>query len=325
MWHEYSERNPFRVPDWRWRRAGLAVDGRLPPSRRKDDAWSRRAIRFRRALGQGDTDQVLDWLFDRDPDLFDAYRVWRHRDDPHDRDPRRATAHGVEARVLGRQDDATIADRCGLMPAAVAAYREVFFDIAARASRPDYVMQHIVGPVVYSGLRARNFELIWKLMAYHGGPVVVDWLLAVLRPVPSPRSSEDLPSYLDTLFGDVVRQKAYVTALTFNPADEALAPEILKAYQGLVEMERSASGTAKGQLSFVTDSVRAMLGAFQISVGGMLPADANMEFRPASLPRPDLNAAVELRGDQLAALATDGDVSVFNESAFEAVRSEANP
>jgi hypothetical protein len=323
MWHEFSEKNPFRAPDWRWLRSGLAVDGRLPPSRRRDDGWTRRAIRFRRVLGSGDSGTVLDYLADHDPDLFYAYWVWKNRDDPYDRDPRRATAHAIEARVLGRQDDVTIAARCHLDVGSVAAYRAVFFDVESRMSGPDYVMQHVVGPTVYSGLRARNFELIWKLLAYHGGPVVIDWLLAVLRSVPTPRNAEDLPGYLDTVFGDVIRQKATVTALTFNPADETLAPEILKAYQNLVEMERSATGSAKGQLSFVTDSVRAMLGSFQIRVGGLPPADGNMEFRAHTLERSDLASAIELRGDELASLALGGPVLESTESAFETVREES--
>ena len=66
-----------------------------------------------------------------------------------------------------------------------------------------------------------------------------------------------------------------------------------------------------------------MLGSFQIRVGGLPPADGNMEFRAHTLERSDLASAIELRGDELASLALGGPVLESTESAFETVREES--
>lgn len=122
--HLLNPHNPFQPVDLRWRRCHYLVRHGRRPSRDRDDhatfdGWryllDRRTCRDRR-------DQ--ERLAQRHPAVAAAYYLSRQT-----RLAEPLKKAEVEARLLARQEDETIAARCGLSAAAVGAYHDLFFAV----------------------------------------------------------------------------------------------------------------------------------------------------------------------------------------------------
>jgi hypothetical protein len=166
---DISPINPFRPPDWRWKRAIHLHDERAEPHRR-DDRWTRLALRLVERVEAGGTppgrrrtgtDIVLD----------DAHAL-RYAADPRGR-------WEIEARVLAGQEPAEIAACLGVAIDAVEAYLALFFDIGNRLDRLDYIATFAFGPGVSTGLVPGDQGTIARLVGYNIGPEAVDALVGV--------------------------------------------------------------------------------------------------------------------------------------------------
>jgi hypothetical protein len=167
MCTDFLPRNPFRPPDWRWQRAGqLAGPGARP--RRLDDDRVRRARSFRAALGKAGGDLRDRRLARSHEDVHGAYRI-------HHGEPRRRGE--IEARLLAGQSDEEIAGRVGVEPQVVEAYESLFFNVRDRLESSDWIAFSVFGERLYGGFDAGDIDLAWKILAYHGGPVVLDALI----------------------------------------------------------------------------------------------------------------------------------------------------
>ena len=159
----------FRPLDWRWQAAREVV-----PERREagtNDASLETLALFQRALNRAHSAAARrrvarDW-----PELSAAHRL-RSADAPR---------WEVEARILAGQDDATIAARCGLTSGAVRLYHDAFFDVRPKLRARDWITFRAIDPEGQGGLPA-----VVRKLAYHGGPFVMDVVLAVTRDEPLP-------------------------------------------------------------------------------------------------------------------------------------------
>jgi hypothetical protein len=116
--------------DWRWRRATSLVNtGKR--ARRTDDATVRRVARYlnrrQRALAEDEMDR-LDVLH---PDICLAETI---------HDEGGSIKWMLEARLLARQDRATIAKYIGTSTEVVTMYEAVFFAVSDRLDSPALVM-----------------------------------------------------------------------------------------------------------------------------------------------------------------------------------------
>lgn len=87
----------------------------------------------------------------------------------------------VEARILARHDDATIARDCSLVPEVVHWFEALFFNVRDRLHARDWITLRAIR--LHQG--ASN-ETIWRAFAYHGGPIILEIILAVTRKRPFP-------------------------------------------------------------------------------------------------------------------------------------------
>jgi hypothetical protein len=179
--------DPFRPVDWRWRRAAVLIDRGEPLSLASDDSAVREATAFLRAWRDCKDDADRQRLTLDLPALYGAHRLSRAAD---------AFARlEVEARLLTEEPYAQIGEKCGLTPEVVAAFHNTFFDVRDRLQAEGYVLHHVIGPKAHAGLTEADVDVILKLYAYAGGPLVVDALVRYYRDPPIvPERPELLPS-----------------------------------------------------------------------------------------------------------------------------------
>lgn len=277
-----SPRNPLRRVDWRWARAGAIASGQAPFNSRRDDAWVRRAAKFRRAVDAAQSAYDFARLADAQPEAYYAYRLWKATE--------RETAeaayrYGVEARLLARSSDAEIAERTGLHEDDVAAYAALFFDVRGRLDRRDFILNMVIGPAVHRGLNTRDYDLLWKLFGYMRGPHVLDALIATFEGAP-----ESVP--LDDVAAALARGQAFDAARMAAYATKSLRvlvetqSDVVGLYYKLKELER-AGGRDGGRDDALMGQISAFLSAadvYQIgppAAGEGSPFDA-LSYEPST-------------------------------------------
>lgn len=167
--------NPFRLPDWRWRRAvACAAPGRRC-SPTKDDAETVTLAKFARAEADARTAAARARLAAAWPGLPAAMALWAGDT------LRRAE---VEARLLAGQADADVAARTGLSAEAVGWYEAAYFEVRAHLNARDWVVTRAIGARAI--LDRDDPSALLKTVGYHAGPVLLDFVLAVVTGGPLP-------------------------------------------------------------------------------------------------------------------------------------------
>ncbi len=217
-WVDLSPRNPLRPLDWRWQMATLGEGDEGRPRWLRGDAWTRRARRYigrmhgreaKTGQGPGEVDRPLAAA---------------------DRLRSSALKGEVELRLLGGQDDATIAARCGLDAGVVAAYGHLFYDVRPLFGHTDALLFTTVGSRLYDD-DGGGVEATLKLLAIHGGPFVVDHLLG------GPGEARTA----DRQFPEVVRVLTQIRAVDAEgPAGKLL----LRLFARMVAADREDAGAA---------------------------------------------------------------------------------
>jgi hypothetical protein len=99
----------------------------------------------------------------------------------------------VEARLLAGEANQAIAQKCQLLEDVVEAYHDTFFSVRGRLHAKDWVMNVAVGRRARQELTEDDQEVLLKLFALRGGPVVLDSLVRYFRhPVTIPAGQDGL-------------------------------------------------------------------------------------------------------------------------------------
>jgi hypothetical protein len=178
--------DPFRQVDWRWRLAVALLDGGKPLSPANDRAVREAAAFLQAWRGCQDEPDRLRLALDM-PALYGAHQLYLAADT--------FAKWEVEARLLTDEPYAQIAEKCGRDPQVIEAYHETFFCVRDRLHAEGYVLHQVIGPKAHAGLTEADVDVILKLYAYAGGPLVVDALVRYYREPPIvPERPELLPS-----------------------------------------------------------------------------------------------------------------------------------
>lgn len=286
--------NPRRAPNWRWLRA-VQIDGGGPRASRAVDgeegfAWIRRASRMKRRYEKaGNRPDALYRLIQYDRDLFWAHSMWL--------DERSPMRWAIEACVLAGMTSQQIADKMGTSPEIVAAYEEVFFDVRDRLSDKLYIVNVVMGDAVTRGVSERQYDLLWKLFGYHGGPYVLESVIAKCSPISKPEKPEDVGQFFQDFAVNTVKHKAAIATLTV-PINTHTQLAIIDSFVQYVQIEKTSENAGKAQ-STIVENIGAMLGALPFRIGTKLESAAEK-----MLPYDD--RAAELRNDELMIVAAGG-------------------
>jgi len=128
----------------------------------------------------------------------------------------------MEARILAREDTPAVARKCGLAEEVVDTYHDLFFDLRPKLDCSSYVVCQILGDpsrVIEESDRAR----LLKLLAYFGGPHVLDELLWYYRTPP-----KDVPLRLKHLSLAELKEmrrwvnvRLFIRIFTYQPETDA--------------------------------------------------------------------------------------------------------
>jgi len=248
MFQDFSPRNPFRPVHWRWERSGLIVDGRLPFSRKRDDAWTLKAARFRKKLAKCKDAYDEGCLSEEAPDVYWAYRLWDVQKSDGDDvagDYRCGVRYEVEARILAGETDERIAERSGLEPGDVAAYEKVFFNVRDKLDRSTYIFHQVLGPAVQRGIYSREWDLLWKLYGYMRGPAMLDFMISAFQSWRTRTPDADVLRQLEADQSGMLLRQAAITTQTLRINSETQC-DVVGLWFKLKELERLKGATGSG-------------------------------------------------------------------------------
>jgi hypothetical protein len=253
-----SPANPRRPLDWRWLRAGYLLDHGRRWSRRRDDGPTRRAKLFRAALRRSRGEADRRSLARRMPDVAGAYVIYRDEE---------ATRWQVEARLLADTPGDAIARDCGVPAGAVDAYEQLFYNVKDRLRNRSYILFHAIGPAACRGFDAADTPDVLKLLAYRGGPLVLDFLLGVGGTSAGPGRPDAAGASPDEADRSARLRRMAIAAKTL-PVDRAAGLRLIRLYQLQEELHRGPLPGAGGAISARLD---AMLRDLDLSPVGTVP------------------------------------------------------
>jgi len=288
--------NPRRAPHWRWLRAVEIDSGGQRATRAVDGeagfTWIRRASRLKRRFeAAGNRSAALYRLVQYDRELFWAHNMWS--------DERAPMRWAIEARILAGESDADIARRIGTDPGIVAAYAEVFFDVRNMLENRDYVVNVIMADAVARGVTERQFDLLWKMFAFHGGSHVLDAVMSKVTALPRPERSDDVGGFFQDFAVNTMKQKAAIAALTV-PINTHTQLGLIDSFVKYTEIEKTSENTSKAHATIV-DNIGAMMAALPFKIGTKLDSAADKML-------PFDNGAAELRNEEMMVVAAGGKV-----------------
>jgi hypothetical protein len=286
--------NPRRAPHWRWLRAMQVDAGGQKPSKSMDGPagfeWIRRVVRLKRrhALAANNPD-ALYTLARLDSPLFWAHSMWSEEKAP--------TRWAIEAHILAGETDDEIAKKAGCTPETINAYEAVFFNVREKLNNVEYVANVVMGEAVARGVTERQYDLLWKLFGFRGGPHVLDALITKFTSVRRPQKAEEVSQFFQESTINSMRHKAAVAALTV-PINTHTQLPIIESYAKYVEIERASENAEKAQAGIVAN-IGAMLAALPFKMGTKLDAAGDKMV-------PFDNNAAELRSDELMIVSAGG-------------------
>jgi len=156
-----DEKSTFsdNAPSWRWDLISAMVEAGRAPSRRKEDAWIRQGYQFLRRWARAEYADLPSLKRDY-PSLFSAHLQFVNTT---------SEKWIVEAGLLARVPHETIAAYVALPVSVVKCFEFNFFDIADKLSAPGYVINQVLYPSIHGGLNGRDFDFMYKLVAYAAG------------------------------------------------------------------------------------------------------------------------------------------------------------
>jgi len=255
--------NPFRPADWMWQRAVEIVDRDGPRASRKRDGlkgfkWINKAVSFLRAYQRASEDEAaLARLATKRPHIFWAHTAWSSATN--------VQKHLIEAHLLARTDDFSIAFRCDMDPAVITAYEALFFNVKEKLEHRSYILNCVMGPAIHRGLSEREHDLLWKLYGYFLGPYIVDALESKFaNPVwcgtPDAVGASVLDDAVSTL-----KLKAALAAKTVS-VNQGTQLALMEQFTKFVEVERNTDSAGKAQEQ-VLDHIHAMMTTLPFSIG----------------------------------------------------------
>ena len=291
MLHLYSASNPRRPVDWRWQRAQSILAGGYPLSRKRDDEWVAKAVRFLRAYSLCTAEIEFVELSERTPEVFWAYHIWTAVD-MNEGNPFKSE---IEARLLSGDDQSRVARRLVTTPEVVAMYERLFFNINERRDCDAYVMHQVLGPALHTGLQEHNYDLIWKFLGYVGGPYVLDAATVGLINPSRPTSANDVQAFFGDMAKSAIIRKALVAILTLR-LNNFNATETLAQFLKLAELDSLKKGASGALPETYSNQIMAMFRALPVRARelGALEDPAQAAYS---------NQGIELRYDAQLALA----------------------
>jgi len=292
----FTEHDLYRPADWRYRRADwLRANGRYT-RKNKDDRYVALARRYLVQREKCQDVYAEERLANQMPGLYYAHKIYL-RTETDDR-------WTIEARILADQPVNLIARKQHTTPEVIWWYEKLFFDVRDKLQSRDYIINRVLGPAVHRGINERDFDLLLKLYALLGGPLVVDALVSMsMLTGAKPQNEQELEAYFKRDTADCVRRKASLAARCV-PINSHTQMTLLDTHHKLLALEQAKDDGI--------DATNQIITSLQTTL-------ANIPFHAAK-ERPSLPAlqgydklSVELRADELIRAGTGEELNLKEE------------
>lgn len=304
--------DPFRQPDWRHDRAIRLHQRREKGSRFRDDQLTLDYLKFLRRYHTAenlDTTEIQreyahTSLAYSNPKFYFAYsfryvqeRMWRDQ---------------LEAMVLARESDQSIAHRFGTLPEVITTYRDLYYDVADRLDCDSYILCRVIGeisPQGYGALDAHSRFQICKLYAYYGGPLVLDVMLTGLIYQNRPASAEAVSSWLNDAVQTSLQRNAALGAHSTH-VEMSTVLNTCSVYSQLQDASRRAKDAA-GKTTEYQKHILSFMSSIEFQASNAsLPGESN----DRALLRESVSSEVP---NLLAIRGQDGNLALRNNSDSE--------
>lgn len=305
----YQRYSPYRSQQWRWDRVLQVTHGadRSQGCTKYDDKWVSLARSFYKSYMEA-PDKRHD-LFLQDPGLYYAHEIYKAgQDDP-------AKSLIIEARIMSREPLHDIARRSKTLPDAILWYARLFFDVLNNLDDDDWVNLNIIQPAMVRNMggltesykkTAGRFPFIdqviakpfmdasLKYFAYHGGPVVLDYLLYGAKRGKQIGNQDDLDKYFDSHWATACRSRSAQAMRTFE-INKYNVMELFQVHTQIIALEKGEDGKSAQQTT-IERHVSGMLDELPWTVGRKERTD---KFAGSEVARQEAGSAAELRDDEI--------------------------
>lgn len=309
---DYQEKNPFRVPSWRWERARTFREAGRRRAPGTEDEWTQLAFRYQRSEVQATDAYAQFTMAENYPEVFYAATIYRQRGQGSERGHPLRLA--LEARLLAGSSDAEIAEAVGIDAEVVECYEKLFFNVREKLRNTDYIMTVVIGAAMYTGLSERDFDLLWKLFGYLYGPKVLDAFITSTTKAFQPKSPEEVEACIQNDTKSAIRRKAAVAARMFQ-INNFTQGELLNVYTRFLELEKEGDGNSAKD--FFLTNVQLILKNMPFTTDD----DKFAAVAPARLLEYDKRGS-ELRSDELMAVAAGQELPPIEEPSYPELQTD---
>jgi hypothetical protein len=230
--------SPLRPPDWRWLKVKAYRRANRELSRFKNDRYVFEAHRFNERLEESTEAWQAEELCDENESLFFAYSFYST-------EGRESNRWELEARLLSKEDYASIATKLGCTVETVDLYEKLFFNVSDRLDSVGWVINSVIGRSIHTGLNERDYDLLWKMYGYLGGPYMLDLVIKRLGINKQRPSSEQEASLF---MADALPIQATMNAskaMVVNPVNNFTAVPVMQVEQTYRQIQKDvASGNS---------------------------------------------------------------------------------
>lgn len=279
------QNSPLRPVDWRWLK--VKAYSQLPTglSRFKIDRYLFEASKFKERLDLVVTELDSVELCEANECMFDAYSFY---------DNNSSTSHRweLEARLLARESYASISDKMSLSIETIDLYEKIFFNVSDRLDSVSWIVNSVVGRSIHVGLTERDFDLLWKMYGYFGGPIMLDMMI---RRIGIKRQHAESEEEADRLISAALPVQANMNsakAMVINPINNFTAISAMTVEQTYRQIEKdSASG---GSIEVITSGLGKVFESLSWSTGS-----GTIKHQTLAAMRDVDSQPVELRANEM--------------------------
>ena len=156
-----------RSPAWRADRVHTLLLSKKDPSRTYDDEWVHRLFRFLRRYNRVSEMEHARLQSDY-PDINAALIMSQETIGP---------KWTIEAGIMARLTGEELAEKLHCDTGPIRAYEKLYFDVREGLDSWDWVHTRVLYPAIMRKLSERDFDFLWKLLAYsEGWDVLCDYM-----------------------------------------------------------------------------------------------------------------------------------------------------
>jgi hypothetical protein len=308
MHAKFFENNPFRRPQWRADRVLQLVEHRPAPLRPRifDDHYVRVYRRFLLLYLAAGADENQRYAASMErPEVYHAHMLRYH--------PDTEWRQILEARILTQEPLSEIAKRFLTSDKAIELYEALFFNIRDRLNCRDWIAKQIIGPREclvpsrHGTLTEDQRGFLYRLFAYHGGPLALDALIAGLSPDKLPPSRQDLAGWFDDALVQLVRSRAVAAAGVLD-VDRNNVLHLLKLALRQKHTATSKAGRHAQQADLDDGQLEKIMAAVERSMGGWkLPNEEPQTPTTGAVEQPSGTLGANRDGSPRATFQADAD------------------